>query len=101
MEGIRDGQPVDSCFHCALLYPDADDCPHCGKRLHYQPASMMSAEEIEERSKTLIAAFRSCSGPAEAEALLRHLHQHQGEISLRPGEADCPTIEALRLAYEK
>lgn len=91
---------MDSCFHCALLYPDLDSCPKCSKRVRYQPASMMNAEELEERFRALLDSFARCSGPSEAEALLRLLHQYSDEISLHPGQAGCPTIEALRLAYE-
>ena len=75
MEGIRDGRAVDTCFYCALLYSELDSCPKCKKRLRYDPASMMNAEELEERGQNLLDAFRKAPGPGEAEAVLRLLHQ--------------------------
>jgi hypothetical protein len=98
MEGIQDGRAVDSCFFCALLYPELDTCSRCGKRLRYLPARMMSAEELQVRCAALVAAFRAAPSPEKAQALLLLLHQFGDEAGI-PGRGDFPSIASLRRAF--
>ena len=96
MEGIVDGRAVDDCFYCALLYPESEDCPQCGKRLRYQPAQMAEGPSLIETWHVLLKQFQAETSPAHAQALLEHVHQHPEELKDKLGTASAPSIQTLR-----
>lgn len=96
MEGIVDGRAVDDCFYCALLYPEEEDCPHCAKRLHYQPARMSEGPSPSQRWPLLVQQFQAHPTAAHAQALLELVHQNPEELRGRLGTAGTPSIETLR-----
>lgn len=100
MEGICDGRPVDRCFYCALLYPELELCPHCQNRLHYEPASMMSPDQWQERCDSLVKHFQANPSRQSAEALLRLLHSYADEGQITFGQAGMPSMDSLRSAYD-
>ncbi len=101
MEGIRDGQAVDSCFYCALLYPKLAECPRCEKRLHYRSASMAPTLSPEEQCEELVKLFQEDSSRQNAVLLLELLHQYPEELPHSERGPNCPTIQALRQAFEQ
>lgn len=111
MEGIFDGQAVDSCFYCALLYPaeatgtdTQDDCPVCGGRMRYRPAAMMSDVDLRAHLRRYRDAYVQAAGADERRqrmlALLTHLHDYAPASLAMLADAGGPTLDALRRDYE-
>ncbi|WP_428261429.1 hypothetical protein [Haliangium sp.] len=109
MEGIADGRAVDDCFHCALLYPREcrDDCPGCGRRMRWQPASMVSEVALSEQLDVAVAEYEAVGEVATRReallALLVLLHRY-APVALAlladRARAGGPDLERLRRDYE-
>lgn len=99
MEGIRDGQATDSCFYCALLYPEIEPCPLCGNKLRYEPAAMQSSAELEEELSEHVERFAAEPDLRVAEALLRLWHRHGEEAGLFLEKSDV-SLHRLRTAFD-
>ncbi len=79
MEGIADGRAVDTCFYCALLYPQLPLCPCCDNRMHFQRARMQSSESLAQEIDQRIQAFLREQTVAHATELLQLLHDGEEE----------------------
>ena len=111
MEGIVDGQAMDSCFYCALLYPaeatgadTQDDCPLCGGRMRYRPAAMMSDADLGARVREHRDAYVQATDTGERRqrliALLTLLHDYAPAALAMLADTGGPTLDALRRDFE-
>ena len=100
MEGIRDGTPVDDCFHCALLYPPEDDapCALCGGRMRYEPAQLSDAVAIEAALTDCLKVFLMTESVESLTALLVAMHRYRPEWRDILGAAGV-SLDRLRGAY--
>ncbi|MCP4448087.1 MAG: hypothetical protein GY811_22540 [Myxococcales bacterium] len=81
MEGISDGRAVDSCYFCALLYPDLEPCPECQNRFHYRPARMLEADSAERELMAAIARYQQAPNIETTTQLLTLWHE-VGELAV-------------------
>lgn len=123
MEGIADGQAVDTCFHCALLYPPSpdqardpasppswsgdagdDDCPRCGQRMRYRPAAIHDEAMLRDRVRQHRDAYVHAATPDDRArgliALLTLLHDHAPAALAALQSVGGPALDALRRDYE-
>ncbi len=75
MEGIRDGVACDTCFVCGLLWPGLEDCPRCGGRMAWQPATAGDELAVLGRIARGWETWRLSRDPSWLEALLADLHR--------------------------
>ena len=87
---MEQGATVDSCFSCALLYPERPGCPLCGRKPRFVPAQMMDLDSSRR------ACARLVQNQAPAIDILRFVHLH-GVGAL---EGTGRTLDALKRAYE-
>ena len=101
MEGIRDGAAVDDCYHCALLYPGRleMECPRCGGRMRYEPASRNDAISVEALVQAHVAAYAGSRSSSALEVLLVTLHRF-GDAGAQALDAAGISMAQLREAYE-
>ncbi len=102
MEGIRDGEAVDNCFLCALIFPDlyADDCPRCRRRMRYSPAEHLDGPATDAVVGNAIEAYRDAlTSRDRLIELLALLHRLQPQ-SLEVLERSPLTLDELRFAYK-
>lgn len=99
MEGISDGFALDSCFYCALLYPEFDSCSLCGQKMRYAHAEMLNSAELSSRVNALQTLFQSTPSQDQASALLRFLHRF-GEDALEYHQRAFPgSIEQMKKLF--
>lgn len=96
MEGISDGRAVDSCFYCALLYPDLEPCPLCKNRLRYQSARMWDAPRSERAFADAVARYRSLPCAETATNLLILWHDLGDEATLLAAATGIRAKDLLR-----